>query len=93
MCTRAQAHLSVIDVADGTNVHVGLRALIRGICAVDLGEAGGGPVAQGRLKGAGIAILEAVTRGPQERRNGLESGRHFERRRPQLQRIKRVEEK
>lgn len=65
----AAAHLSVIDMTDGTNVHVGLRALIRSICAVDLGEAGGGPVAQSRLKGGGVAILEAVARGPQERRN------------------------
>lgn len=74
----------MIDVTDGTDVHVRLRALIRSICAVNLGESGGGPVAQGRLKGAGIAILETMSRGPQERRNGLESGRHFERHRPQL---------
>lgn len=65
----SRSYLSVIDVTNGTDVDVRLSALERGVCAVDVGEAGGRLLVQGGLKGARVAILEAAARGPQERRD------------------------
>lgn len=65
----SRPYLSVINVANGTDVDVRLGALESGVCAVDVSEASGRLLVQGGLKGARVAILEAAARGPQERRD------------------------
>lgn len=62
-------YLSVIDVANGTNVNMGLRSLEDGICAVDVHKSSSILSLQSRLERANIAVLEAVASRAQKRRN------------------------
>ena len=64
-----RTYLAVIDVSNGTNVHMGLRALENSVRPVHVHELCGVLLLERSLERAGVAILEAMSGGPQERRN------------------------
>ena len=73
----------MINVTNRADIDVRLCALVAGVCAVNLGEASGRLVPEGSLKRTGSP--QTVARRPQERRDGLESGRHLDHHDSQLE--------
>lgn len=67
----------MINVTDGTNVNVRLCSLENGIGPVHVCELCCVLPPESRLQRARVAILETVSGGPQEWRNGSESRWHF----------------